>query len=137
MSTDPHPRATWAMGLEAQVSCQVGLLLLFIYFWFLWVFIATCGLSLVGASGVCSVAVHGLLVVVTSLVVAHRLWAGGLQWLPHVGSVIVAHRLRCSESCEIFPDQGLNLCPWNWQVDSNPLYHQENPCQVANTPLPM
>jgi len=61
------------MGLEAQVSCQVGLLLLFIYFWCLWVFTATCGLSLVGASGVYSVAVHRLLVAVTSLIVAHRL----------------------------------------------------------------
>ena len=75
MSTDPHPRATWAMGLEAQVSCQVGLLLLlfFFFFWCLWVFTATCRLSLVGASGVYSVAVHRLLVAVTSLVVAHRL----------------------------------------------------------------
>ena len=51
-----------------------------------------------------------LLIVVASLV-EHRLqgtWA----------SVVVAHRLNCTMSCGIFPDQGLNLCPLPWQVDS-------------------
>ena len=27
----------------------------------------------------------------------------------------------------IFPDQGLNLCPLHWQVDSYPLHHQGSP----------
>ena len=26
--------------------------------------------------------------------------------------------------CEIFPDQGLNLCPLDWQADSYPLHRQ-------------
>ena len=39
--------------------------LLFIYFWLRWVFVAARGLSIV--------AVHGLLIVVTSLVVQQRL----------------------------------------------------------------
>ena len=30
------------------------------------------------------------------------------------GSVVVAHRLRCSEACGIFLDQGLNPCPLQW-----------------------
>ena len=33
-------------------------------------------------------------------------------------SVVVAHGLSCSVTCEIFPDQGSNLCPLHWQADS-------------------
>ena len=46
---------------------------LFIYFWLCWVFVAARGLSLVAASGDYSVAVHGLLIAVASLVAEHRL----------------------------------------------------------------
>ena len=45
-----------------------------------------------------------------SVVVARGLWSAG--------SVVVAHRLRCSAACGIFPDQGSNPCPLHWQVDS-------------------
>ena len=45
-----------------------------------------------------------------SVVVAH-----GLQI---AGSVVVAHGLSCSAACGIFLDQGSNLCPLHWQVDS-------------------
>ena len=48
----------------------------FIYFnfWLHWVLVAACGLSLVAASGgLLFVAMHGLLIVVSSLVVEHRL----------------------------------------------------------------
>ena len=37
------------------------------------------------------------------------------------------HGLGCHEACEIFLDQGLNLCLLFWQVDSYPLHHQGNP----------
>ena len=57
------------------------------------------------------VAVRRLLVVVASLVARHRLHAWELLWLQHLGSVAVAPRLSCSEACEIFLDQGFNLCP--------------------------
>ena len=40
-------------------------------------------------------------------------WALGAQ-----ASVVVAHGLSCSMACGIFPDQGSNLCPLHWQVDS-------------------
>ena len=43
-------------------------------------------------------AAHGLLL----------LWSTGSRY---VSSVVGAHRLSCSTACEIFPDQGLNLCP--------------------------
>ena len=46
---------------------------LFIYFWLCWVFTALCGLSLVAASGDCSVTVHGLLIMAGSLVAEHWL----------------------------------------------------------------
>ena len=42
-------------------------------------------------------------------------------------SVVVAQRLTCSVECGIFPDQGSNLCPLYWQVDSYPVDHQGSP----------
>ena len=52
------------------------------------------------------------------------LWSTGSR---HAGSVIVAHGPSCSVACGIFPDQGLNPCPLNWQADSQPLCHQGSP----------
>ena len=75
----------------------------FICFWLCWVLIATCGLSLVVG--------YGLITVVASLVVEHRL--KGTQ-----ASVAVVHGLDCPMACGIVPDQGLNLCPLHWQADS-------------------
>ena len=37
--------------------------------------------------------------------------------LQAVGSIVVVHGLGCPETCGIFPDQGLNQCPLNWQAD--------------------
>ena len=51
-------------------------------------------------------------------------WAshcGGLScWVQALGSrasVVVEHGLCCSAACGIFPDQGSNPCPLNWQVN--------------------
>ena len=41
----------------------------------------------------------------------------------------MAHGLSCFVACGIFSDQGSNLCPLHWQVDSQPLQHQGSPCQ--------
>ena len=57
-----------------------------------------------------------------SVVVAGRLLSAG--------SVVVAHGLRCSAACGIFPDQGSNPCPLRWQADSQPLRHQGSPLVV-------
>ena len=46
----------------------------------------------------------------------HRLWSAG--------SVVVGHKLSCSPSRGVFPDQGLNPCSLHWQADSYPLHHQ-------------
>ena len=37
---------------------------------------------------------------------------------------LVEQGLRCSAACEIFLDQGLNLCLLHWQAESYPLDHQ-------------
>ena len=39
----------------------------------------------------------------------------------------MVHGLSCSAACGIFLDQGLNLCPLHWEVDSQPLRHQGSP----------
>ena len=39
-------------------------------------------------------------------------WALQL-WL--IGSVVVVHGLSCPMACGIFPDQGLNPCPLQWE----------------------
>ena len=54
---------------------KINLFIYFIlfYFWLPWVFIAACGLSLVAVSRGYSVAVHGLLIAVASLVAEHGL----------------------------------------------------------------
>ena len=60
-----------------------------------------------------------------SVVEAPGLWS--------TNSVIVVHRLNCSEACGIFPDEGSNLCLLHWQADSLPLSHQGSPvfyCQL-------
>ena len=36
------------------------------------------------------------------------------SWAP----AVMAHSLSCLPTCGIFLDQGLNLCPVHWQVDS-------------------
>ena len=84
-----------------------------VYFWLFWVFVATHRLSLVLASGGCSlVAVVGLLIVVVSLV-----------WYEGSG-----HRLSCSTACGIFLDQGSKVgVP---KVDSKLLDHQGSPNMI-------
>ena len=60
----------WLLGFYSFIYLKI----LFIYFWLCWAFVATLWLSLVAESGSYSLAVvRGLLIAVTSLVVAHRL----------------------------------------------------------------
>ena len=103
-------------------------LLYFIYFWLPWIFIAVCRLSLVVESGGFSL-LRGMDFSLQWLLL---LWSVGsrgqeLQPLRHVDSVAVAHRLSCFAACGIFPDQGSNPCPLQWQADSHPLNQQGSP----------
>ena len=43
------------------------------------------------------------------------------------GSIVVPHRLTCSEAHGILPDKGSNPCCLHWQADSLPLSHQGSP----------
>ena len=45
-------------------------------------------------------------------------WASVVAARGLSSSVVVAHELSCSLACGIFLDQGSNLCPLHWQVDS-------------------
>ena len=93
--------------------CFILLYIHIIYFWLCWVFPAPQS-SLVAPSGDYS----------------SLQWDGFSLWLlllQSTGSVVVAHGLSCSKACGIFPDQGLNSCLLQWQVDSLPLSHQRSP----------
>ena len=101
----------------------------FIYLWLRWVFVAACGLSLVAVSGGYSSLRCMGFSLWWLLLLEHGLQEHGLQQLQHVGSVVaahglqsagsvVAHGLRGSKECGIFPDQGSNPCPLHWQADS-------------------
>ena len=57
------------------------------------------------------ISLHGFLIVVAALVAERRLYG---MW----ASVAVAVRVSCSVACGLFLDQGSNLCPLPWQVDS-------------------
>ena len=63
-------------------------------------------------SGLLFVTMCGLLIAVASCCGAQAggTQALGLQEVQHVGSVVVLQGRSCSEACEIFPDQGSNLC---------------------------
>ena len=92
------------------------------------------GFLLVGESRGHSLAVvHELLIVgfsccgLRALGVRASVAAAPQLWGP--GSVVVAHGLRCSTACGIFPDQGWNPRPRrvHRQADSLPLSHQGSP----------
>ena len=106
-------------------------LILFIYFWLCWVFVAVRGLSLVAVSGGYSslrfarFSLRWLLLLRStgSRCVgfssfgtwAQQLWLTGSVVVAHrpqsTSSVVVANGLSCSVARGIFPDQESNLCP--------------------------
>ena len=97
---------------------------LLIDFWFCWVFVVVCEVSLVVASGAYSlVVVCGLFLVVGSLCCGARALGcvgfsscslQGLEW----GLSSCANGLSCPVACEVFLNQGSNPCPLHWQADS-------------------
>ena len=101
---------------------------IFFSFWLCWVSFSSCdergllflaarsahcwGFSLPSAGCRCTTSFAGY----TGLVV-------GASRLQSTGIAVVVHGLSCSTVCGISPDQGSNLWPLHWQVDSYPLYH--------------
>ena len=80
----------------------------------------TQAFSSCGKWGLLFIAVHRLLLLASTGSRHAGFRSCGLQSL---GSVVVVHRTSCSEAGGIFPDQGSNLCPLHWQMDSYPLHH--------------
>ena len=133
-NTEPVPLSTFFL---------INLFILFAYFWLCWVFVAVHGLSLVAVSrGYSSLLCAGfslrwllLLLSTGSRHVgfsscgtrAQQLWLTGsraqAQQLWHTGPV----------ASGIFPDQGSEPCPPQWQADSQPLHHQESPPLSTNS----
>ena len=104
----------------------INLFSLFINFWLCRVFVAARGLSLVAVSRG-----YSLLRCAGFLLQWLLLWRStgsrcvGFSSCGTWASVVVARGLsscgtwaHCSVACGIFPVQGLNLCPLNWQADS-------------------
>ena len=83
---------------------------LFLYFWLHWVFIASCRLSLVTASGGSS---------------SLQYMDFSLQWLLLFQSMMFG--LSCPMACGILPDKRSNLCPLHWQMDFKPWTTREVP----------
>ena len=68
------------------------------------------------------------------------LWSTGSRCVASVAAAcgLSSHGTRAylpRVACEIFLDQGPNLCPLHWQADHYPLYHQGSPKSNFNTPL--
>ena len=122
------PSFLQCMHIVFQIRKFVYFLFCYLFhFWLRWVYIALRGLSLVSESGGrpwlrCAGLMPWLLLL--QCVGSGKL---GLQQLRHVGSVVAAPGLSCSAAREILLDQGLNLCPLDWQADSCPLCHQGCP----------
>ena len=90
--------------MEFLALCLSEILYLFIYFWLCWVFVASFFSLLVESRGYCLVAVHRLLIAVTSVVVEHRL--EGVQ-----ASAAAAHELS-SCSSRALDRRVSSCCTW-------------------------
>ena len=88
---------------------------LFVYFRLPWVFIAAWAFSHCSEQRHLLIVVHELLTAIASLVADQ----GSRMCQLCMGSVVVAQGLSCRTACGIFLDQGLNLCPLHWYVDSS------------------
>ena len=72
------------------------------YFWLCWTFFVMCG----------------VLIAEASLLQSTGSRCSGFSSYWYICSVVVAHGFSCPMTCGIFPDQGQNSCPLNWQADS-------------------
>ena len=105
-----------------QISpCFLYILCIYLfYFWLCWVFIAaqaSLWLRWAGVTICWSVQASQ-----SGKLSCCQVWALGVQT-----SVVGTHGFSCSTVCGILLDQGSNLHPLHWQVDSYPLCHQGRP----------
>ena len=106
----------WLVGSRALICTCFFFFTIFIYLTVLGLRYCTQAFSSCGHS---PVSVHGLLIVMASLIVEQRLQG-------ERASEAVAHGLMLC-ACGIFLDQGSNLCSLRWQADSYPLGQQGSP----------
>ena len=101
-------------------------IILFIYFWLCWVFLAravsrgysSCGAWASHCSGFSCCAARTL---------GSRASAAVAPRLQSTGSAVAVQGLSCSVACGILPVQGSITCLLHWQADSLPLSHQGSP----------
>ena len=111
-------------------AVSVRIFFFFLIHWFWAVLGLHCfGFSLVAVSEDYSlVAVRSFLLWWLLTRVRQYLWyMASAAAAQRAGSVVVAHRLRCSTVSGIISDQGLNPCLLHWQADSLPLSHKGSP----------
>ena len=82
------------------------------YFWLCWVFVAVRAFSTGGAGATLQLRCLGF---PCRGAQALDMWAQDLQ---RMGSAVAVRGLTCSTAWGVFPDEGSNLCPLHWQVDS-------------------
>ena len=98
------------LSLSLWLSCFPLFFLIYLFYFWL-VFVAASRLSPAAVSTVYS---------------SHSTWASHCsgffcckaQALGCTGSVAAGCRLSCPKACGVFPEQGSNLCPLHWKVDS-------------------
>ena len=83
----------------------------YLYFLLINYYLFGCAGSSLPRMGFLFIPVCGLLAVLASLVVEHRLGSWGVRDLERVGSVVVAQGLNCSSARGIFQDQGQTYVP--------------------------
>ena len=139
-SQQETPKHSVSHRLGNMVILFCFFIILYIYLWLCWVFVAGAGFfSSCGEWGYSLVAVFGLFIVVAFLFVEYRLQGTqpsvaatyalsscGSQALS-TGSIVVVYGHGCSVACGTVLDQGSKLCLLHWQADSPPLSHQGSP----------
>ena len=103
------------------ISFRLGFMLFIYYFWLCHVLITVHTSSLIVVTGVYSLAAgYTGFLWRWILLRSSGSRACELQWLPHAGSVVVAHRLSCPTARGFLPDQGSNLRRLHRRADSQP-----------------
>ena len=121
------PSFLQCMHIVFQIRKFVYFLFCYLFhFWLRWVYIALRGLSGFWEWGPPLIAVrrpHA----VASLAAVRRLWEARTSAVAACGLSSCWAWASLLRAYEILLDQGLNLCPLDWQADSCPLCHQGCP----------
>ena len=116
-STQNETEFSLRIFCECSFGCLVFFLIILLIFWVCWVLIAIQQLLQLGVI----LLLLWWLLLLQSMGSRHTGFGSCRVWAPQLWPTgLVA-------TCGNFPDQGSNLCSWNWQADSQPLDHQGCP----------